>query len=308
MKPPVNMHVQVAGIYRVRTYTPDGILTQDTGEFHNLITNTGMDLFGSITSSTASCSQFVFVGSGNATPVFTDTQLQSLVTGFGINSTSATTYVPAAGTQPNYWTVTTTYVSGVGQAAGNLSEIGVGPVATTLFSRALILDNTGAPTTITVLSTEVLQVTYEFRIYFDISTVISSYAISAVSYATQTRIMNLASPIGGGQLGMRQNATGPSGLAYQTQTLAAITGLPTGPSASYGNIFYIAYTNGTFFLDGTISSAIGNSNLSGGIGSLGISTRIGFWQISHTPTIPKDNTKTMTLNFRVSWARFTPPP
>ena len=70
-------------------------------------------------------------------------------------------------TSPYYISHIVEYHFAIGAAAGNLSELGVGWASsgTTLFSRALILDSGGTPTTITVLSDEYLYVTYEHRFY-----------------------------------------------------------------------------------------------------------------------------------------------
>src|SRR5699024_9147642 len=61
-------------------------VVEDTGFFDNLITNTGMNRVGEVTTSTTSslssfhslCGRFV-VGSGSAEPQFTDTALQNPV-------------------------------------------------------------------------------------------------------------------------------------------------------------------------------------------------------------------------------------
>src|SRR5690606_8917143 len=66
---------------------------------------------------------------------------------------------------PYYTWMRKTFRFAAGVATGNLSEVGISWLTTgALFSRALILDSGGLPTTITVLADEVVDVTYEFRI------------------------------------------------------------------------------------------------------------------------------------------------
>src|SRR5690554_7566796 len=68
-------------------------IVEDTGFFDNLITNTGMNRVGTVTTNSAStinnfnslCGRFV-VGSGSAEPQFTDTALQNSVAFASANS------------------------------------------------------------------------------------------------------------------------------------------------------------------------------------------------------------------------------
>ncbi len=85
------------------------------------------------------------VGSGNAAPAETDTALQARASTSNINVQSNNSNV-----SPRYGWRRRTFRFAAGAAAGNLSEVGVGWTTTAVFSRALILDGSGNPTTITV--------------------------------------------------------------------------------------------------------------------------------------------------------------
>src|SRR5699024_10490997 len=58
---------------------------------------------------------------------------------------------------------------GKGDAAGNLSKVAIGKSSTDMFAIALIKDGSGNPTTITVTSIEFLTVTYQWRVYYDLT-------------------------------------------------------------------------------------------------------------------------------------------
>lgn len=133
--------------------------TKETPMFHNLVLDAGLDRL-----SVGSAIGRVCVGSGNSTPVVTQTSLDAFIA-----STTTTQGSDAGGkqiiTEPYYYWARRTYRFGEGVAAGNLSEIGLGWTNTNLFNRALIKDASGNPTTITVLADEFLDVVVELRFY-----------------------------------------------------------------------------------------------------------------------------------------------
>ena len=87
--------------------------------------------------------------------------------------------------------------------------------------------------------------------------------------------------------------------------LGPLTGQPTGAFATANTTQSVAaYTAGSFYRDVTVTVGAATANPAGGIGAIVFLTGSNFtWQYLFTPTIPKDNTKTLSLTFRVSWAR-----
>lgn len=89
-----------------------------------------------------------------------------------------------------------------GRATGNLTEVGVGwtsdgviiPNANNnrVFSRALILDASGQPTTLTVLADEILRVTYMLRLYvpFNVPDEVKVMTIGGVNTTVTIRSAN----------------------------------------------------------------------------------------------------------------------
>lgn len=291
----------IKGFFKIEAVKPDGSRRVLADWFPNLVTDNGLDLVGSSSSWMSTC----VVGSGNTAPANSDTQLVSLV---GSTTNVVTSTQGTAVGSPYYGFTTNTYRFAAGVATGNLTEVGVGATSTNLFSRALILDGIGNPTTITVLSVEALDVTYQLRNYAPLVDVTGNITISAVVYAYQIRAANVT----GSQWNMVgfgfADTAGLSSMTVFDGALGAITSSPSGSSASGGIAANNAYSTGTHRVDGTFTMGLTVGNLGTGISAALITTgaiygQFGGYQISFTPAIPKDNTKVLTLGFRQSWAR-----
>lgn len=309
---PMRMQARVAGWYKLEARKLDGRIRPLTGWFPNLITNTGLDnLGGTHGYPWTHC----VVGTGNTAPANTDTQLVAQVA----DTTGVVTRTSAAsGTTPFFGTLTTTWQFPTGAAAGNLAEVGCGSSATTLFSRALILDGGGSPTTITVLADEALNVTYIVHLAPPLADVPGSVTIAGVNYTTNLRAAlvgnsnDWAPSTDPGFAGIGSSVN--TGNTYSTQALGVITSQPAGTGFPLNSWASGAYGVGTFQNTGTATWGINNGNAPGGVGSVLIAlnwgTDAGFsvggagaYQINFTPVIPKDNTKVLTLTFQYSWAR-----
>lgn len=297
---------KVAGYYKLEALTPlpngDVSVRQVSDWFPNIITNQGKNLIGS-SSTYLTCCQ---VGSGNNTPSVSDTGLQSYVGGTS-NITNASS-ASFSGATPPYNQATFVYTFGMGDATGNLQEIGIGTATTgsTLFSRALILDGGGSPTTVTVLSTEILRVTYATRIYPPTTDVTGSVTIAGVSYAYVLRasLINLATSQGWILNGLSAALNSIPGAIYDG-TIGAKTSSPSGNTIGTTSATDASYSAGTYYRDGTIYFAISASLPSD---ALVTAATVTFnqvtYQISFTPGIPKDGTNQLSLTFRHAWDRF----
>lgn len=322
----IEIRSQVEGWFRLDAYKVD-----DNGKrhserelapwFRNLILNQGLDRMAQNANWMGSCQ----VGSGNAAPANTDTQLQTFVAGKTNTLQQGIYPIRGAVSAPDYYAhVTNLYVFDVGSAAGNLSEVGVGWASTgaTLYSRALILDIGGNPTTITVLPDEVLQVTYQWRIYPPLADVVGTVNLSGADYdyviracmaGTYSNMTSSSDPGWGGISTVTGSGTqvGSSVSARNTYPsangIAAITARPT--TADQGNADSFsssAYSVGNYYLDSTLLCGISKWNgVPGGIKTIVYSHQHGSYQIEFEPALSKDNTKSLSLVFRQSWARRT---
>lgn len=153
--------IEVGARFKFITSKANGHISKETDWFNNLVLDAGLDAMGG--AGTANITH-VWVGTGNSTPTPTQTGLDNTLAG-----TSTVQGADQRGVQtsnlPYYYWMRRTFRFGLGVAAGNLSEVGLGNESSALFNRALIKDNAGNPTTVTVLSDEFLDVVVEFRVY-----------------------------------------------------------------------------------------------------------------------------------------------
>lgn len=266
--------------------------------FDNLITDNGLDLFGN----SSAYLQYCQVGTGSATPANGNTALAALVASTDVMQ--ATSF-GAQSSAPYFCWRQKTFRFAEGDAAGNLAEVGISPSASgNLFSRALILDNMGSPTTITVLSDEVLDVTYELRVYPPEDDFEGTITLDSVDYYVVGRAagVNSSSYWSVGNLGTANVATFSS--AYNG-AISAVTGIPSGSNSDDTSRTTASYSAASLFRDATLNWALNDGNLAGGITALLTRFGVGSYQFSFDPAIPKDNTKVLALTVRNSWARKT---
>jgi hypothetical protein len=297
------------GRYKLDAMRPDGRIRPLTGWFDNLITDYGLNWLGTGSSNFSYCC----VGSGNTAPANGDTTLVSQVASGATQIASTSAIQPSP---PYFGTLTNVYQFGQGVAAGNLAEVGVGPNpgGGQLFSRALILDSGGSPTTITVLSDEFLNVTYQCQYYPHTADVTGTIVIAGTTYNYTARVGQVTSynwtpyrygdtfvinqmncwsgfvgPVTGTPLGSQSAPNSESNAAYSSGSLTAVH---TGTWS---------LTQGNFALPGGVqafSYILGNGASSGGYYQVGIQDGSG-------NGIPKDSSSVMTFTVQASWGRGT---
>lgn len=297
------INVGVAGRFKLEA------VNEETGErrelapwFDNLITDLGLNHLG-----TSGIGQFCLVGTGTAAPAVTDTGLGNKLAHTTTNA--GITY--GVVTSPNYSWVRVIFRFAAGTATGNLSEIGVGISTTQVFSRTLIKDAGGNPTTITVLASEALDVTYELRLYPPSADVPHSTVIAGVTYTGVVRPRLITAGASSGDVwsvrafGVPVSFNGPSpAVNVFSGTIGANTGGPSGTQANIsGSIAEAAYSQNSLVRSGTVTCPLSECNVPGGIQAVGVNTTMGSYQISFTPAIPKDATKVLTLGFTLAWNR-----
>ena len=301
----VPVHVGLAGEIRMQVRHADGVLKSDTGWFHNTILNAGLDRMGS-----GAWIQGCAVGTGNSTPTTTQTSLDNRIA-YTINlyAESKLEYVTAA---PYYGQLTRIYRFGPGVAAGNLSEVGLGwgsPTYAGLFCRQLIKDTNGNATTITVLASEILDVTYRLRLYLPADNVYvlnisgSDYTVTVrpanfntPSYIWACDCTNLAlaydsSPIFG--------YTSATSLDTVFGSLVGETGQTDPNSATVAG-----YAPGSY--KRSVTAVWNYTRATAGLEYFTVYPTSGFgrYQVQFSPRIPKDNTNELTLTVSYTWGRY----
>lgn len=288
----------VKGFFRLQVMRADGTKRLDTGWFANLITNGGLDQLGAGGYLT-SC----FVGTGNTAPVNANTALVAQV---GSTSSIISSTAQVLPSTPYYGSRVNTYNFPAGTATGVIAELGVGAIGTALFSRALVKDGSGNPTTVTVTAGEFLNVLYELRIYPPLSDVTGSVTISGTAYNFTARAANVGSSINWApsQLG---DAGGPQSLTIFSGGISDVTGGPVGASAPETSGVEGTYTGGSFFNTRNSTFQIGAGNFGGVESFLAIMGQqngaFGEMQVGLSAPIPKDNTHALSLTMSQSWTR-----
>lgn len=311
----VNIGSSMRGEFKLVARGPGG--TRETPWFENLITDLGLNRLGNVANSWGNganyqdCATRCEIGTGNATPAYTDTQLQAYYAGVTRSNTADLRLgSPTFGQRR-----TCTFAFPQGAVVGNMAEVGVGWAASNLFSRTLIVDGGGAPTTFTVAAIDQLTVYYRLYIYPELG--MGSHSMSVAGSGTHDVTLKLLFPTTGwGTFYTPGLSMGPhwySAWGYSlggTVTLGA--DYETWPAATNGsgglggNVVETTYVPDSFQKTFTYSWSISEVNHTNGLGGLIIWTRTGAWQCKFDPPIPKDNTKTLSLVVTFSWGRYTP--
>lgn len=269
-------------------------IVSDTGFTPNLITNAGLDhvAMGKGLVNT------LVVGTGTAVPNILDTSLE--VERAATSSYSSTVTNSAGGY------VETTYSGqfAQGAASGNLTEFGA-KFNATLWSRSLIKDAGGTPTTITVLSDEFLTVVYKVRLYWPQTDTVFTTTMDIDGVSTPVTITARAS--GDWERTNSQYVGEYSAFRVYNYPMPAQNTLyyPAGTRSGYNWISTNPYIPGSFQRTYSINLGINECNAT--IKAFNASSdSLGDWWYELSVPIVKDNTKTLTITVGQSWGRYVP--
>ena len=306
------------GFFHIEKYR-NGRKTYESS-FPNVITDWGLDALGtrSIADLTARCS----LGTGSTPPQVSDVHLENRI--LTVSGSSSTGRVDPGGTPGNrgvYARRRCTFTFSEGSGNHNFTEVGVGRNATDfpLWSRQLLRDQNGNPTTVTKLNDERLVVTYELRLYPYSEGVIDGGVQDILGQDFQTRFYLRWSNFG---LNHTRATDQYSGAAYRSHDLGSDLFLPTHPTlntiTSSSSVSWLSYVSGSHYQDVRITFSPGsfNSQEVRGFGvpaflgtSSGFSSPTGwFWGLLpmdevSPDAIGKDQFETLQVTFRHSWGR-----
>lgn len=266
----------------------------------NMILDSGLNALGN-NSICGGCK----VGTGSTPVSAAQTDLASSLASTTVIQSQTTGRLATA---PYYLWGRRTFRFNQGVAAGNLTEVGVhGESSSSLFSRALIVDAEGNPTTLTILADEWLDITYELRIYQDLADKTYNLTLLGVNHTVTVRPSDVLTNITAYPEAFFSNFlywyTSYQCIHYNG-AIGAITTEPSGSSGTNNNTTYTSYVNSSYKRSIIISSGLNDDNLSGGISSTFVRTNKGYWQLGYSPAIAKDNFRTLVLTFTLSWGRY----
>lgn len=306
------MKIGIAGYYRVQIFTRDHNCRFDSGWCHNLITDQGLDALAQ----QSDVMTHYTVGTSSNVPLVTDTWVYQFV---ATTSTTVSNIKGVAGTgtggDPYYGYRRQTKRFDFGTATGNLSELVVGWSATTgtAFMRELIRDGVGNPTTITVLSDEYLEVTYELRYYVPNGDFTGVCTIDSDAYNYTMRAASCTSTVWwADSIGLlfTYNAAFTSYHEAYTGSIGGITTVPSGNSGTgTQSISVNTYNPGDLYRDFTMTASSSQWNVSGGVirslvmGCTGNRWQCEYSKVSDGTGIVKNSGITLTVGYRISWDR-----
>lgn len=303
----MNLHTELSGRYKlvVRKLSDIDESVKEL-EFPNIITDIGLDRWG-----VGAIGNRCMIGSGNATPSVSDTGLgaQLAVT---TNRREPTNWLSFS-VEERWTEVTVYYRFTPGVVLNSIAEVGIGWDAG-IWSRALIRDGGGNPTTIQLLADEVLDVYYTLRMQFPAADVTGSITLDGVDYDWVLRPAGIntnpsynhiwfISSYGG-------NDPGYSAFGFSGNPITNVNTSPTiGAFASEKTI--VPYVSGSKKQRITYKADLDTANFPiksvvarpTGSQYATVEWQLGFYQGGVSVGVPKTSIKRFSLTFDFSWDR-----
>ena len=286
------------GIYSFKAINIETGEARDLGsvaDSPNMIVRTGLNAMGNANNLIRTC----VVGTDSTTVSVEDTALGAQIAS---TTTVQTETYGAQSSAPYFRWYRRTFRFAQGAAAGNLAEVGIKVDDGTLFSRALIVDSAGNPTTLSILADEYLDVTYEFRTYAETVDNIINLTVNGTGYTATLRSANVTSGSDWQQYGIASSSN--SYHTFYNGSIGTITENPSGESYQHGSSLRGSYVPNAFERTFIFSAGLNNANFTGGVKSIYLVTSQGNFQVEFSPAIPKNNYMILTIDLTLQWSRY----
>jgi hypothetical protein len=279
-------------------------------DFPNLIVDAGLDFIGQ-SGTPLTCMTYAGMGTGGTAPANSDTTLQTPIGTRITRDSTGTSSGPAFA----YWQQTFQFTFLEPNANGNLAEIGLFSASSggSMWTRQVLKDSFGVPTTITKTSAERLQVTYNMRLYsptVDVSGNVTITGVGVVAYTV--RAANISSSGSWGAFPLTGYFAGGSTGSYLKEsnvlgtTSSTIAGTEDGTTI-HTSISIAAYTPGSFQRQHTIFWDTNRGNFGTGVGGMAFGGTNGnayMFQCSFGTQIAKNALKQLTIVAMLAWGRY----
>jgi hypothetical protein len=297
--------VRMKGRYQLRAVKRDGVtIARQSPWFDNLITNNGLDYIGGLNTYLTR----VYVGTGTTAPAVTDSAIETEVAS---TITSELSNNVQNGSSPYELTRNVVRRFAQGDAEGNLTEVAIGPTAGNVFSRSLILDGGGSPTTFPVGSDEFLDVAYQLITYPPLTDATGTITITG-SGMHEFIVRPIEVAVWGGSTGDLAAVFG-DGLSSRNGVFADdLVALMTAPQTGLISSGFTGYTNDTYVAGSYERTATCAWPLGAGNGDIRTHTfavttggfrPTTYWGCQYDPVITKTSSQLLSTGFRFSWAR-----
>lgn len=310
----MQVNMGMAGEFRCVVKRADGSTKIDTGYQKNLILNQGLDFFGG--GKGENMMQYCVIGSGNSQPVYTQNKLDTTIAGVG-GAIFSTKYDYDAAKDGNLYKTNRVFkYSFNGLNNVNVSELGLASTYSTtttyyLCTRALIKDSQGNPTTITVLSGEILEIYYKLWSAYDVTDKTGSLNLldgvgGSIAYNYKIRLSKVGSGDYVNFYHARQIKNDNFSLSLFNSDLASINTMPTGGLIHNLTGVLSNYNLGSYKIIWTIILDIvqGNGEIRSAVFDGFGKFQIRFGSVANDSPITKTNTQTLTIPVEVSWGRY----
>lgn len=300
----------LAGFFQLSVFGPDGELRRKTGKFQNLITNNGLNAIGSGAANVFGYA--ISVGTGTTPPTNSDTQLDSfLAYSFtagpnGANSSNQTS-------APYFAEYSVEKEFAPGQATGNISEVGFhhstsgASNGTNLYSRSLVKDGAGNPTTITVLADETLRVTYFHRMYPPVNDVTGTFDLNGTTHSYTLRAANVTSAGSWSATSVRAQLVGTTSPSTEIQfyggSIGDVTSQPSGFLDDSSTSENDAYVTDSFERVGYVVASLPDA-VDVDITAIRFTwNMLATFQMGVSPPLRKTDMEELKIGIKLTWAR-----
>lgn len=306
--------IGIAGELRCVITDRDGTIKNDTGYQKNLILNQGLDFFGGGHGGVINFS--CAIGGGNSSPAVTQTTLDSFIAiSIGSETTSNYEYIDNNDGMYRMWEQKKYRFTGLDNA--NISEVGLVSSGNSsldyyLTTRALIKDQMGSPTTISVKTGETLDIYYKIHKVIDTRDKVFLINIldgngGMIPYNATLRPLSV---------GSNKNKVSSPAAEYRfltvntTGLLPIITATSSGDTVD-GKFSFSSYSQGSFKITANLFFSLNEANI--GIKRLdsysaeysGIFPfQIQFDRVSDNAPLTKTANQTLLIPLEFSWGRY----
>ena len=319
----MNTNIGTAGEFRCVVKRADGSTKIDTGYQKNLILNQGLDFFGG--DEDTDMMGYCVIGSGNSQPSYTQNKLDTAIKGVSGSVASYKNDYDAARDGNLYKANKVCMYSFTGLNNVNISEVGLASNysnTTTYYlcTRALIKDSQGNPTTITVLSGEILEIYYKLWRITDLTDKNTTLNVldvigGSVPYNVITRPSHIGFNNGdydyankvigisaANRMAAALNVKGDTGeLTIANSTFDSVN------SSGVSSITWSPYVAGSYKRQLTANATVNELNLN--IRRFQVQIGLGDFQfrvgkVSDDSPLVKNNTQTLSIPIEISWGRY----
>lgn len=291
--------VTMRGEFQITKRDRWGRVLYEGPRFSNLILNSGLNRLGVEGAIIGAA-----IGTGTAAPDAAQTGLQAQTT-FTTTGAPSNGVITSNSSSPFQNTRSFVYRTALGALNGNFTEVGVGWASGSMFARELIRDGSGNPTTISVASDEQLDIAYRLSVFPPLVDTSNTVTITGSGSHTVTGRAALVTDTGSWPVSASVAQVNAGGSFALSGGLGAIASTPGGGAAGTPTSnSTAAYVNNSYARQGSLTWGLNDGNSALFRSVMVQWVNMGRFQYDYgSAGIAKNNTRTLVLNYGITWAR-----